>query len=396
MENNSKQIILADERAAAFKAVYLNQVDTRNFTAKFPAVAKTKKAVFSLVTGELPKGLTGPALDRACCALAGAKLPARCWSDDEMRDALVDYHFKAADGVKVDAILARYGVSRTRLFEHHKRLRAAAKLAKLDESEAGKTDWRRVAAALEFPTGGRPTLFSPDEERLLLEMAALHADHGAGKSVRQRLVYCKRAATAIAAAEPEGPAKQRLANASLGRGWLAVATVRQGGADEWKESKPSLLARSRAMAEKPEQNATMFKNLQEMVNASGKKGELPGCGPDANGNYEAPGHLWYAGDEMGVEPNGKKWTRVLTRRDTGSDKVHRIVTGEHSPFWVTLLFFSRSTAPSPSRRASSTRPRRCAATSRTACPSCRARPGSFARPSRGTSRPTTGSSCAPT
>eukprot|EP00966_Prymnesium_polylepis_P203305 4709890-Prymnesium_polylepis.1 len=64
MENNSKQIILADERAAAFKAVYLNQVDTRNFTAKFPAVAKTKKAVFSLVAGELPKGLTGPALDR--------------------------------------------------------------------------------------------------------------------------------------------------------------------------------------------------------------------------------------------------------------------------------------------------------------------------------------------
>ena len=41
MENNSKQIILADKRAAAFKAVYLNQVDTRNFTAKFPAVAKT-------------------------------------------------------------------------------------------------------------------------------------------------------------------------------------------------------------------------------------------------------------------------------------------------------------------------------------------------------------------
>eukprot|EP00966_Prymnesium_polylepis_P182297 4223100-Prymnesium_polylepis.1 len=103
------------------------------------------------------------------------------------------------------------------------------------------------------------------------------------------------------------------------------------------------------MAEKPEQNATMFKNLQEMVNASGKKGELPGCGPDANGNYEAPGHLWYAGDEMGVEPNGKKWTRVLTRRDTGSDKVHRIVTGEHSPFWVTLLFFSRldGTIPIP-------------------------------------------------
>ena len=177
MENKNQQLILADERAAAYKAIYLKEVDTRTFNAKFPAVARTKKAVFAHVTGKLPPGLTGPALDRACFELAGASKPARCWSDDEMRDALVEYHFKATDGVKVDAIISWYGVSRTRLFEHHKRLLAAAKVAKLVESEASKADWRRVAAAINFPTGGRPTIFTADEEAMLLELCALHAEH---------------------------------------------------------------------------------------------------------------------------------------------------------------------------------------------------------------------------
>eukprot|EP00966_Prymnesium_polylepis_P324595 7380623-Prymnesium_polylepis.1 len=88
-----------------------------------------------------------------------------------------------------------------------------------------------------------------------------------------------------------------------------------------------------------------------MVNAAGEKGLLPGCGPDADGNYEAPAHLWYGGDEMGIEPNGKKWTKVLTRAALEADtsKVHRIVTGEHSPFWVTLFYWSRldGTVPIP-------------------------------------------------
>ena len=52
--NNIKSQILADERAAAFKAVYLKEVDVRTFSKKFPVVAKTKKAVFSLVEGNLP------------------------------------------------------------------------------------------------------------------------------------------------------------------------------------------------------------------------------------------------------------------------------------------------------------------------------------------------------
>ena len=54
MQNMSKHQILADERAAAFKAVYLKEVDVRTFCKKFPVVAKTKKAVFSLVEGNLP------------------------------------------------------------------------------------------------------------------------------------------------------------------------------------------------------------------------------------------------------------------------------------------------------------------------------------------------------
>ena len=44
-------------------------------------------------------------------------------------------------------------------------------------------------------------------------------------------------------------------------------------------------------------------------------------------------------DELGLEPNGKLWTKVLARK--GSGKVHRVVTGEHNPFWVTVFFWSR-------------------------------------------------------
>ena len=57
--------------AAAFKAIYLNQVGTRDFSIKFPAVAKEKKAVFSIVSGSIPEGLTGEALERGPRVITG-------------------------------------------------------------------------------------------------------------------------------------------------------------------------------------------------------------------------------------------------------------------------------------------------------------------------------------
>ena len=338
MVNNIKSQILADERAAAFKAVYLKEVDVRTFSKKFPVVAKTKKAVFSLVEGNLPAGLTGQALERACHELAGAKAPVRCWSDDELRDAIVSYQFKAVEGVLVDSITKEFGVSRTTLWRHRQRLRAAAVKAGVS-MEQPKERWLQVAKAIDFPTGGRPTLFTPDEERILLELCALHADRGAGKTQRLQAAFCQKAAAVMAQKEPPGKEQQRLAKASLGRGWLAAAKTRQGGGDIWKELKPSLLSQTRAMAKKPEQNAAMFSSIQAMFDAAGAKGQLRGC-QRADGHFVAPPHLILCGDEMGIEPNGKTWAKVLTRKGLGGDKVHRIVTGEHNPFWVTLFFWS--------------------------------------------------------
>ena len=67
-------------------------------------------------------------------------------------------------------------------------------------------------------------------------------------------------------------------------------------------------------------------------------GLLPGCQRE-DGHWEPPPHLLYGGDEMGVEPNGKSWTKVLARKC--ATMTHRIVTGEHNPFWMTLFFWVR-------------------------------------------------------
>ena len=63
--------ILADERAAAFKAVYFNEVDTRNFKEKFPVVAAHQEGKCRHVdqgggrlARSLPRGQ--PEFSRAC------------------------------------------------------------------------------------------------------------------------------------------------------------------------------------------------------------------------------------------------------------------------------------------------------------------------------------------
>ena len=122
------------------------------------------------------------------------------YTDNELRDALVAYKLPRAQGITVLSIVEQYGPSSSTLKRHGKRLQAACDMVKL-AVDASKEQVRQVAAALEFPKGGRPTLFSPDEERMLLEVAALHAEHGVGKSRRLALSYGKRAASKITASE---------------------------------------------------------------------------------------------------------------------------------------------------------------------------------------------------
>ena len=47
-------------------------------------------------------------------------------------------------------------------------------------------------------------------------------------------------------------------------------------------------------------------------------------------------------DDIGIDPNGK-WHKVIcTYKYCMVDKIWKCQDGEHAPFWVTILFFSRA------------------------------------------------------
>ena len=54
-----------------------------------------------------------------------------------------------------------------------------------------------------------------------------------------------------------------------------------------------------------------------------------------------PSQVWNC-DEIGIDPNGK-WSKVIcTYKWCVTDQIWKIQTGEHAPFWCTLLLFSRA------------------------------------------------------
>ena len=72
-------------------------------------------------------------------------------------------------------------------------------------------------------------------ELMLLEMAAMHAEHGAGKGKRLQINYAKRALVHMAEQEEDPALKQRLGQAKLSRQWMSDARARvdaaAGGGD---------------------------------------------------------------------------------------------------------------------------------------------------------------------
>ena len=333
--------LLIEHQIEAIKAVYHGTVDSRTIASAYPSLSRTKSKIFS-VARALPLGMADKSLHRAVLKALKMPVPDRCYTDTEMRDAIVAYHLKSVVKRTIPSITDEFGPSGPTLWRQHKRLVAALEMAGVSKQPADvfPDDVRRVAAAIDFPTGGRPTLFLPDEERLLLEMAAQHADHGHGKGKRLQLNYAKRAISHMAKEETDPALKEKLANAKLSRAWLGDVRERVAkmDGDGYTDKKPATLSQTRAAAKKPGQNAAMFAQQQAKYDELGAAGKLPGCQRE-DGHYEPPPHLIYAGDEMGIEPNGKRWTRVLARK--GSGLVHRIVTGEHNPFWVTLFFWCR-------------------------------------------------------
>ena len=260
--------LIVEQQIDAVKAAYAGKVDYAGFGPSYPALSHLKRPVFETAQA-LRKGLEGKALHREACKALKQPVPLGCHTTDEMRLALVAHYFKEQDGVSISYITDLYGPSRTTLWRQTKRVVAALKLAGFGDGDGKRPPTRAnvsdVVSAIDFPTGGRTAYFLPDEERLLLEMAALHAEHGVGKSKRLTLNYAKRAVAHMAEKETDPEVKRRLTDAKLSRNWLMNARGRvamANGGDMYKDVKPSLLSQTRAAAKKPGQNAAMFAQIQ--------------------------------------------------------------------------------------------------------------------------------------
>ena len=212
-----------------------------------------------------------------------AGVPDRCYSDIELRNALVANYFKAQDGVSIPSITSKSGPSKPTLWRQAQRFDAVLELAGwAPPATPTREDVLAVAAAIDFPHCGRTTFFLPDEERLLLEMAAMHAEHGHGKGKRLTLNYAKRALAHMAENEEDPALKQRLGGAKLSRKWLMDARTRVaekelmlGGKDPYKDVKSANLSQTRAAAKKPGQNAAMFAQMQVRAHARRSPPSVP-------------------------------------------------------------------------------------------------------------------------
>ena len=255
--NAGKVALLVEQQLDAIKQIYAGTLDMRGIATSYPSLSHHKQNILG-TAGKLRDGLEGKALHRECCKLMKLPVPEGHYEDDEMRDAVTAYHCKGVLKVSNEWITDTYGPSKTTLNRQHKRLLAAMELAKLPK-DAPQKQVRGVAAAIDFPKGGRPTYFNPDEERILFEMIALHADHGHGKVKRLQLNYAKRAVDHMAKELEDPEERERFSKAKLSHQWLCDARERVAKAGTtYKDTKPATLSQKRAAAKKPGQNAAMF------------------------------------------------------------------------------------------------------------------------------------------
>ena len=125
--------------------------------------------------GSLDAGMGAKKLHREICKKLRLPTPDGCYMIDEMRAAVVAYHFRGVHGRKIDTITAEFGPAKSTLFRQQQRLAAALQLAGVscapEAVAAGEKAQAKAQAALEkavhdvafaidFPKGGRPTLSS--------------------------------------------------------------------------------------------------------------------------------------------------------------------------------------------------------------------------------------------
>jgi hypothetical protein len=193
------------------------------------------------------------------CKRLKLPVPEGCYSDSEMREALLGFHFRKVDKLTVATFTDQFGPSKASLFRQYSRLVDALKLAGVAEGSS-REQVRNIIASMPFETRGRPALFLPDEESLLLETRVQISEHGGPGSKRLQLNHAKRMAADMASDPSMREAERvRLGSAKLHRSWLKDArareAVRNGGVDPFVDKKPALLSQKRAAAKRPGRNA---------------------------------------------------------------------------------------------------------------------------------------------
>jgi len=198
-----------------------SRLDESSLGTAYPELQNYKDIIIGVASRLRTKylwGVAGDALHRACCI--GAPVPAGCFSHDDLRAAVVAYHFKKVDRRSVESITLQFGPSLPTLYRHHKRL--LANLTQYEGAAPTREEVQRVAAALEFDKAGQRTYFSPAEERLLVKEVEKHG-HTPGDG---KLRFVKRVASATSEEAETPEKKQRLASAGLGYTYLADMRAR--------------------------------------------------------------------------------------------------------------------------------------------------------------------------
>ena len=133
MGNMSKlvaQPLIQEQMVDAVKRMYARTVDRKQFGTTFPALSHQKKPILACADA-LPTGLGEKALHREVCKGLKLPVPDQCYTDQELREALVGYHFRHVDKLTIATFVDKFGPSKATLYRHHARLEAALKLAQV-------------------------------------------------------------------------------------------------------------------------------------------------------------------------------------------------------------------------------------------------------------------------
>ena len=128
-----QQALVHEQQIDAVKQIYKRSVDIKLFGLSFPSLSHLKKHLVACAE-TLSPGLSEHKLHREICKRLKLPVPEGCYSDSEMREALLGFHFRKVDKLTVATFTDQFGPSKASLFRQYGRLVDALKLAGVQSS----------------------------------------------------------------------------------------------------------------------------------------------------------------------------------------------------------------------------------------------------------------------